>query len=292
MFCMSEAKPTLMPPIGKDFPRSPYTLSERMVHAVREVAQEGDVVVAWRAPRIDLQHELVPQEPTPESPALVRAEFLPSAKKFFENCGLDPARINPVPLGEGFTHVVFSYTSPEGRAQVVKVSKPETEGLMNKGRRDESENINLITKYFGAFAVPTEIRSDPTTGKYVIIQDAVKGAPITNKSQTPEIDAQLAELMKCNRRLMKDTGHSMDFIGVPGFLSWARHQFKKFFERTSVFEISNLLLDEQGKIRIIDYDMLRFRNVTPKQAMISRLGFNMNRFVMKSYFNLDMKPKV
>ena len=292
MFYMSESKPIQMSPIGKDFPRSPYTLSERMVHAAREVALEGDVVVAWRAPRIDLKHEFVSQEPTPESPALVRAEFLPSAKQFFEHCGLDSSRINPVPLGEGFTHIVFSYTSPEGRAQVVKVSKPETAGLMNKGRRDESENISLITKYFSAFAVPTEIRSDPTTGKYVIIQDAVKGAPITNKSQTPEIDAQLAELMKCNRRLMKDTGHSMDFIGVPGFLSWARHQFKKFFERTSVFEISNLLLDQEGKIRIIDYDMLRFRNVTPKQAAISRLGFNMNRFVMKSYFNLDMKPKV
>lgn len=91
---------------------------------------------------------------------------------------------------------------------------------------------------------------------------------------------------------MKDTGNSMDFIGVPGFFSWARHQVRKFFEQKSVFDLSNLILDGQGKIRIIDYDMLRFRNVTPKQAFISRLGFNMNRFVMKSYFNLDMKPKV
>jgi hypothetical protein len=283
---------TPQPILAKEAAPKKPKLAERLVHAVRELAREGDIVEEARQPKINIKHEYVVTPATPEAPAQVKAEFLPSAKQFFENCGLDASRINPVPLGEGLAHIVYAYTSPEGKAQVIKISKPESTGLMNQGRRDESENIRLITKYFGQFAVPTEIRSDPTTGRYVIIQDAIEGKPITNKSQTPEIDAQLQELMRCNRRLMKETGSSMDFLGVPGAWSWARHQFRRFFTRTSEFEVSNLLVDPQGKIRIIDYDMLRFRKISLRQRAISNLGFTANRFVMNAYFGVDMKPKV
>lgn len=279
--------------MGEVMSGTPFSLVERMAHAAREVAREGsEAADAAREPRVALHQSLIEHTVSPEAPSQIRAEFLPSAKLFFENCGLDSSRIDPIPIGEGYNHMVFAYHSPESVEKVIKIPKPETQGLMNKGRRDESENIHVITKYFSQFTVPTEIRSDPATGKYLIIQNVVEGDPITNKSQTPEIDVQLAELMRCNRRLMKDTGHSMDFVGVPGIVSWARHQFHQFFERTSVFEISNLILDTQGKIRIIDYDMLRFRNVSPRQGFISRLGFNVNRFIMKTYFGVDMKPKV
>lgn len=268
------------------------SLPERMARAAREVAQMGEEKPQLRLPLVRLKRdELTQVAVSPEADSQVRAVFLPSAITFFENCGLDASRINPAPIGEGLNHLVFSYDNPNGTKQVVKVTKPETLGLQNKGRRDESENITLITKYFSQFAVPTEIRSDPATGKYVIIQKSVEGTPITNKSHTPDIDRQLEELMRCNRRLMKDTGHSMDFIGIPGFFSWARHQFRKFFVKQSVFEISNLILDPEGKIRIIDYDMLRFRNVSPRQKITSYLGYTANKVAMKLYFDQDMKPK-
>lgn len=268
-------------------------LAERMARAAREVADiDRKPIEPIRLPLVRLKKDALTHTPvSPETTSAVRAVFLPSAVQFFEHCGLDASRINPAPIGEGLNHLVFSYDNPNGTKQVVKVTKPETLGLQNKGRRDESENITLITKYFSQFAVPTEIRSDPATGKYVIIQNAVEGEPITNKSHTPDIDRQLEALMRCNRDLMKNTGHSMDFIGVPGFLSWARHQFRKFFVRQSVFEISNLILDDHGKIRIIDYDMLRFKNVSPRQKAISYMGYAANKAVMRLYFDQHMKPK-
>lgn len=269
------------------------SLSERMARAAREVADiDRKPIEPLRVPLVRLKKdEMTHMIVSPETNAEVRAVFLPSAVTFFENCGLDVSRIDPVPMGEGLNHIVFSYANPDGRKQVVKVSKPETIGLQNNGRRDESENITLIKKYFSQFAVPTEIRSDPSTGKYLVLQDEVHGDPITNKSHTPNIDRQLSELMRCNSRLMKDTGHTMDFFGVPGFFSWARHQFRQFFVHNSTFEISNLILDPEGKIRIIDYDMLRFRNSSPRQKIVYMLGYTANKIAMKAYFGLDMKPK-
>lgn len=268
-------------------------LAERMARAAREVADiDRKPIEPIRLPLIRLKKDELTHTPAShETPSEVRAVFLPSAVQFFEHCGLDASRINPAPIGEGFNHLVFSYDNPNGTKQVVKVVKPETLGLMNKGRRDESENITLITKYFSQFAVPTEIRSDPTSGKYLIIQNEVHGTPITNKSHTPDIDRQLTELMRCNRNLMNDTGHTMDFFGVPGFFSWVRHQFRQFFTHKSTFEISNLILDDQGKVRIIDYDMLRFKHVSPRQKAISYLGYAANKAVMRLYFDQHMKPK-
>jgi hypothetical protein len=220
-----------------------------------------------------------------------KAEFLPSTKLLFNAVDVDASRVNPVPLGEGLNHIVFSYASPDGRQRVVKIPRESTQGMMVGGHTDERENIDLVQKYFPQYAVPTEILTDQNTGAYVITQDVVKGTPITNKSRTKEIDMQLKDIMKANGKLMKETGHSMDFVGVPGFLSWVKHQYKKIFTRTSVFEVSNLLVGDDGKIRIVDYDMLRFKNISLKQRFISDLGYATNFYIMKWYFGVNVKGK-
>lgn len=218
-----------------------------------------------------------------------KAEFLPDTVSFFHRCGIDATLVNPVPMGEGLNHVVFEYMSKEGGKKVIKVPRESTKGMMNNGTHDERENITLVMKYFPDFAVPTQIKIDPDTKNYIVVQDAVEGTPVTNKSQTNEIDMQLQEIMKANRLLMKETGFSMDFVGLTGVMGWAKHQFKQFFTRKSVFEVSNLLVDAKGNIRIIDYDMLRLNNVSLYQGLVARAGFGINYYLMKWYFGVDMK---
>lgn len=39
---------------------------------------------------------------------------------FFRRCGIDPQYVNPTPLGEGLTNVVFSYIAPDARRRLLR----------------------------------------------------------------------------------------------------------------------------------------------------------------------------
>lgn len=220
------------------------------------------------------------------------AEFLPATAKFLMNCGIDPRYVNPVPMGQGFTHIVFSY-HPEGQPpKVIKIPREASNPFMSTGFASDKENIDLVKKYFGPYAVPTELRRDPTTGKYLYVQDEVKGKPVTHLTETQSVRTQLADMARLNREMMRQTGNSLDFLGVPGFFSLIRHNIWHFISARSTFEVSNVLIDEQGKLRIIDDGLLKFTHVPVKQRTISEVGFNANRLIMRLYFGVDLKPKI
>ena len=163
---------------------------------------------------------------------------------------------------------------------------------MSTGYKDDNENIALVKKYFGGYAVPTELRLDSTTGKYLYVQDEVKGKPLTHLTETQSVRTQLADMARLNREMMRQTGQSLDFIGVPGGFSLMRHHIRHLFSAKSEFEVSNVLIDDTGKLKIIDDGLLRFRGAPLKQRMISEFGFLMNRLIMRLYFGVDLKPKI
>lgn len=220
-----------------------------------------------------------------------RAEFMPSTAEFFRRCGIDPQYVNPTPLGEGLTNVVFSYIAPDGSPKVIKMARQMRKGFMSTGYEQDAENIALVKKYFGEYAVPTEIHKDPTTNNYLIVQDAIEGKAITNKIETQGVRSQLADMARLNREMMRQTGHSLDFIGVPGFLTWLRHQYRGILTKKSEFEISNILIDKEGKLKIIDEGLLRFKGVPLKQSSIANIGFMTNRLIMRLYFGVDLLPQ-
>lgn len=220
-----------------------------------------------------------------------RAEFLPATAEFFRRCGIDPQYVNPTPLGEGLTNVVFAYIAPDGSNKVVKLAREARKGFMSTGYEQDAQNIALVKKFFGEYAVPTEIHRDPETGKYLIVQDAVEGKAVTNKLETQSVRSQLVDMARLNREMMRQTGYSMDFIGVPGMLTWFRHQFRRIVTNKSEFELSNILIDKEGKLKIIDEGLLRLRkSETPKQWVGSTSGFLANRLIMRLYFGVDLQP--
>lgn len=221
-----------------------------------------------------------------------KAEFLPATAQFFRNCNIDPSRVDPKPIGQGFNHIVFSYL-PEGEhAKVVKISRVASRGYMSTGYAEDKDNAALLTKYFGDYVVSTDVRQDPSNGKYLFVQDAIKGKAVNHLTETQSVRTQLADMARLNREMMRQTGASFDFLGVPGFFSLLRHNIRHFFSNKSSFDVSNVLIEEgTGKLKIIDCDLLRFRNVPLKQKLISYLGFFANRIVMRLYFGVDLKPK-
>lgn len=217
-----------------------------------------------------------------------QAEFLPDTKAFLSRCGVDPAFVNPVPMGEGLNHIVFFYQPIDGKNRVVKVVREASKGVMHEGVQDEKENIDLAKKYFGAYVVPTDIVVDPESDRYVVIQDMVEGKPVNSLSQTSSIDVQLQDIMKSNQKLYKETGYSLDFLGTAGFGSWVRHQFVQYITHKNVIELANVLVDTEGKIRMIDYDMFRTKNGTIFQKTASFLGMKANAHILKRYFGVIM----
>lgn len=233
------------------------------------------------------------QKKTPPPLWRERAEFLPATAEFFRRCGIDPQYVNPTPLGEGLTNVVFAYIAPDGSNKVVKLAREARKGFMSTGYEQDAQNIALVKKFFGEYAVPTEIHRDPETGKYLIVQDAVDGKAVTNKLETQSVRSQLVDMARLNREMMRQTGFSMDFIGVPGMLTWLRHQFRQIITNKSEFEISNILIDKEGKLKIIDEGLLRLKkSKTPKQWLGSTSGFLANRLIMRLYFGVDLQPDI
>ena len=125
-----------------------------------------------------------------------------------------------------------------------------------------------------------------------MVQDAITGKPVTNKVESASVRAQLVDLARLNREMMRQTGHSLDFIGVPGGFTWLRHQFMQIITKKSEFQLSNIHVDSEGNLKIIDEGLLRFKNVSLKQRLTSYLGFFANRLIMRLYFGVDLMPKL
>lgn len=225
-----------------------------------------------------------------ESKVSPSAVFLPEVVRFFENCGIQSKYVDPVKIGKGANHTVFMYSPPGEEAMVIKI--PNESASLSESELEEKRNINVIQKAFGKYTLPTEVRKDQSSGKYCVVQKAVKGRAVTNKNyKEGTIQAQLSEIISMNHKLYEEQGISLDFVGMPGFTTWVKRQFKKFLLRESEIEVSNLIVNEEdGKVYIIDYDLLEVKgNVGIKKKAVSVLGFFVNRVLMKHYFGVDIK---
>src|SRR3989344_6902824 len=116
-----------------------------------------------------------------------RAEFLPKVREFFRKCGIDPDHVDPVPGGEGYNHIVYDYNPPEEEAKVVKIPKVGNLLALNHDAKDEAEHHPLLAKYFADFMLPTEVRTDPDSGMYLLVQKAIKGKTVTNKTMNSSV---------------------------------------------------------------------------------------------------------
>lgn len=230
-----------------------------------------------------LPHPTFPTEPK-------KAEFLPEVANFLKNCKINTEFVNAVPMGKGSNHLVYEYNPPGQEKQVIKIPRTNFIGTLNAGKADEEKQIFTVRKYFPDFMPQTEVRLDPVSHLYLILQNKVIGKAVNNRTVNQLTRDQLKEIVRINHELLVNEKASLDFVGMPGFISWLKKQAGKILQRKSEFEISNLLVDDAtGKVFIIDYDILRFKNVTLKQNLLSRLGFFVNRLLMKHYFKVDIK---
>lgn len=222
------------------------------------------------------------------------ASFTQSISEALKRCNIATEFINPVPLGQGSNHLVYLYTIPNEPERVIKMAKAKSPTtLTHDGGKGAEEGIEIAKNAFGSYAADAQIRIDPQDAeRYFVIQDLVKGKPITNLriKQSPKLQKQLADIVRRNNKLYKQERMSLDFIGMPGFLGWFKSQFKKLLLHKSEFEVSNIIEDENGNLKIIDFEYFRLADhVGIKQRFFNFIGMQANRILMKHYFGLDIK---
>ncbi len=221
------------------------------------------------------------------------SEFTKETAESLRRCGIKTEYVNPTPIGEGANHIVYWYAEPNKQARVIKIGKPTSITTMTEGPEEERRNFEISAKNFPGYVAKTEVYIDPQNNRlYYVVQDAVKGRLINNEivRANPDIRRQLEEIIKYNNDLYSRERMSLDFVGMPGFLSWLNRQKMKFLLRKSEFEVSNILVDEQGKLKIIDYEYFSPHDRDNfKKRFKGFFGLLINRILMKHYFGLDIK---
>jgi len=226
-----------------------------------------------------------PKEIEPSSPE-PNAVFTNETKELLIKCGINPDHVNPIPMGKGANHTVFSYSIPGQEKQVVKIPNPKSVGTLTKGMIEEDANIATVVKAFPRYSIPTSVKKDPNSDQYCIVQQAVEGVPLTQLNCTPELKKQLLYILSLNHRLIETQQISLDYVGMPGFFTWINRQFK----RHGPFEVSNILINKQGQLQIIDYDIFDFNHGSSiRHKIASKVGFIANRFLMHHYFGVDIQ---
>lgn len=235
---------------------------------------------------------LTSDSPTETKPPVYTAEFTRQTEEFLTRSGVSTEYVNPIPIGQGANHVVFSLDEPGKEKRVLKIAKPSTLSTMTEGHVGEKEGYDQATSYFTDKYIPkTIVHKDTQTDFYCVVQDAVKGKELTNISirNRPDQMKQLQEIVQMNNKLYKDKKITLDFIGMNGFTAWIKNQFGKLLRRKSEFPISNILVDEQGNLKIIDFEFFDLSHqVGLRRRFINWLGTTANRFLMKHYFDLDI----
>lgn len=221
------------------------------------------------------------------------SEFTKPVVESLRRCGIKTEYVNPTKMGEGANHLVYWYVEPNKPPRVVKIGKPTSITTMTEGPEEEKKNFEISAKNFPGYVTNTEVFVDPQNNQfYCVVQDAVKGRYINNKMvrDNPDIKRQLGEIIRYNNDLYKREKMSLDFVGMPGFFSWLNRQKMKLLQRKSEFEVSNILVDEEGKLKIVDYEYFAPHDQDNfRKRFKGFFGLLINRILMRHYFGLDIK---
>lgn len=221
------------------------------------------------------------------------SDFTKEIADSLRRCGIKVEYVNPTPIGQGANHIVYMYQEPGYRKRVVKIGKPTSVTTMTEGPEEEKRNFEIASENFPEFVAQTDVITDPQNSNfYCVIQDAVNGQSLTNKyvRNRPEIKRQLENIIRLNNDLYRRERMSLDFVGMPGFKAWLNRQKYKFILRKSEFEVSNILVDENGRLKIVDYEFFYpHHDESFSKRFKGFFGLFVNRILMKHYFGVDIK---
>ncbi len=128
-------------------------------------------------------------------------------------------------VGMGAQNVVRAYEMPGGAPRmVIKYPRAKTRSdffsmaispVFTQSPAEMSEHVALCLKYFSDRVVTTELVADIKGKRFYMIQERLSMRVLTldEYKKHPELEPQLKDILRANRRLMDDTGLWFDFMG-------------------------------------------------------------------------------
>lgn len=108
--------------------------------------------------------------------------------------------------------MVIKYPRSRTRSDVFSMA---ISPIFTQSPKEMSEHVALCLKYFGNRIVSTELVADLKNKRYYMIQErlSMKVLTLDLYRKHPELEPQLQEVLRDNRRLMNDAGLWFDFMG-------------------------------------------------------------------------------
>jgi hypothetical protein len=152
----------------------------------------------------------------------------------------DKTKIGKI-IAKGGDRSVYKY----GENEVIKFSSLVffCKGVHKKMVHD----YTVCRTYFNDYLVPVTDVSDPQKREYIEIQPYIKGEVLSFKHvKDSNILIQVKEIKDISEKMTRDGYPGVDLVGHGGMLKLC---------------LSNILVDEQGKLRIIDIAIMETRSV-------------------------------
>jgi hypothetical protein len=206
--------------------------------------------------------------------------------------GLELAAVGRM-LGAGLQHRIYEYAE-NGQPKVLKVLLPNR--LLRFPTAPEArQDLELVSKYFGPFAVEPARVISLGDGSYAIAQRRLgKFRGITRDDlRDGAVRQQVLEIVRRNRQMMQETGRGLDFLGREG----QRKSRAALIGLGQTPTISNLVVESQPdgseRVRLLDTDLENFRPGAHtfrdlRSSWAARLAFEINRFLIKRFFGIDV----
>jgi serine/threonine protein kinase len=174
----------------------------------------------------------------------------------FPDLPFSQAKVGPKMAVSG-EHSVYRY----GDKEVIKFPAGPIHYANNEeAYRKILNEFQLAKRYLGEFIAPASIFTYKKNNKkaYCIIQKFIKGTPLKIEDlQNKDLKEKLEELIKANREMRINTGYSFEFFGIRGLFF---HRFLKKME--------NVLVDESGNLKIIDFGMISEINMVSSSPVL------------------------
>lgn len=176
--------------------------------------------------------------------------------------------------------------------------------LFEENFEGTAKDIALATQLFGEFIPPTTIEKDAECG-YVIHQRRVHNArPLTvaDISAQPNLQAELAELLRLNAEAQQQSNASLDLYGFAGLYRSAKHSVvRRMFwllgqrPPRQKPELANILVGslEEGKkktdhVYAVDCSLLHLNAQSTLEYARANTLFRLHKTMLKQQFGLPL----
>lgn len=211
----------------------------------------------------------------------------PKVARILEACGIELSGVSPLPIGTGGNHLVYRSTDFEW---VVKIPINQHIGTV-ANVDEERRNLESYLEYFGDYAVPAQVMESNVgyctvmryiAGRVITANDISQFYWLEGRNLT-YVGRQLEEVVEYNNRLVAEQKRFLDLVGLYGL----PYSLAGLCTGGSASRLTNVLVDDCGKLHIIDYDMLDLCPRTPFDKVKSIFAYQLNRQTLGRYYNLS-----